>query len=75
MQTSGPVTRNLKLLFRYLNRRHLIHIFALICLTPILWIELGMVQVHATSFDHTVATIDSSCTQAHLSPDGNPFPL
>src|SRR6266699_5890152 len=75
MQTSGPVTRNLKLLFRYLNRRHLIHIFALICLTPILWIELGMVQVHATSFDHTAATIDSSCTQAHLSPDGNPFPL
>ena len=75
MQTSGPVTRNLKLLFSYLNRRHLIHIFALICLTPILWIELGMVQVHATSFDHTAATIDSSCTQAHLSPDGNPFPL
>jgi CHAP domain len=75
MRTSGPAIRNLKPLFSYLNRRHFIHIFALFCLISIIWIELGMVQVRASSFDHTVPTVDSSCTQAHFSPDGNPFPL
>jgi CHAP domain len=75
MRISGPAIFNLKPLCSYLNRRHFIFMFALICLTSIIWVELGMVQVHATSFDHTAPTVNNSCTQAHFSPDGNPFPL
>ena len=75
MRTSGLVIRNLKPLFSYLNQRHFIHIFALICLISIIWVELGMVHVRASSFDHTTSTVNSNCTQAHSSPDGNPFPL
>ncbi len=75
MRTSGPAIPNLKPLFSYLNQRHFIHIFALICLISILWVELGMVQVRASSFDHTAPTLNSGCTQAHFSPDSNPFPL
>src|SRR6266516_1077952 len=75
MRTSGLVIRNLKPLFSYLNQRHFIHIFALICLISIIWVELGMVHVRASSFDHTTSTVKSNCAQAHSSPDGNPFPL
>ncbi len=75
MRTSGPAIHDLKALFRNFNRRRLIHIFALICLITITWVEIGMVQVHATSFDHTVPTVDYNCAQARSSPDGNPFPL
>ncbi len=75
MRISGPDIPDLKPLYSYLNRRHIIHIFALLCLASMLWVELGMVQVRASSFDHTAPTVNSSCTQAHFSPDGNPFPL
>ncbi len=57
MRTSGLVIRNLKPLFSYLNQRHFIHIFALICLISIIWVELGMVHVRASSFDHTTSTV------------------
>ncbi len=75
MRTSGPAVHDLKALFRNFNRQRLIHIFALFCLITITWVEIGMVQVHATSFDHTVPTVDYNCAQARSSPDGNPFPL
>ena len=75
MRTSGPAIHDLKPLFRNFNRRRLIYIFALICLITITWVEIGMVQVHATSFDHTVPTVNYNCAQAQSSPDGNPFPL
>src|SRR5260221_528352 len=32
-------------------------------------------MAHASSFNHTSATVDSSCNQAYFSPDGNPFTL
>jgi len=41
----------------------------------ITWVELCMVQVRATSFDHTAPTVNNNYAQAHSSPDGNPFPL
>jgi len=75
MRTSGPAIYDLRTLFKSFNRRRLINIFALICLIPIIWIELGMVQVRATSFDHTAPTVNNNCAQAHSSPDGNPFSL
>jgi CHAP domain len=75
MRTSGPVIHDLKSLFKNCNRRRLIYIFALICLSPMIWVEFGMVQVHATTFDHTVPTVNNNCAQARSSPDGNPFPL
>ena len=34
-----------------------------------------MVQVRASTFDHTAPTVKSNCAQVHSSPDGNPFPL
>src|SRR6266446_8989081 len=55
-------------------RRYILHIFALIFLISIIWIEVGMAHA-STSFDHTKATVDSNCHQAHFSSDGNPFPL
>jgi hypothetical protein len=75
MRTSGPAIRNLKPLSSYLNRLHFKYIVALIFLASIIWVEFGMVQVRASSFDHTAPTIDSNCSQVHFSPDGNPFPL
>ncbi len=74
MRTSGPAEHDLKPLFRNFNRRRLQSIVALICLTVISWVELGMVQVRASTFDHTASTDKSNCAQAHSSPDGNPFP-
>jgi len=38
----------------------------------ITWVELCMVQVRATSFDHTAPTVNNNYAQAHSSPDGNP---
>ncbi len=75
MRTSWPAVPNLKPLFVNLNRRYFIHIFALICLISIIWVEFGMVHVRASAFDHTASTVHSNCNQAHFSPDGNPFPL
>ena len=75
MPTSGPAIYDLKTLFKGFNRRRFIYIFALICLMTIIWVELGMVQVRATSFDHTAPTVNNNCAQARSSPDGNPFPL
>jgi cell division septation protein DedD len=75
MRTSGPVINDLRTLSKNFNRRRLIYIFALICLIPVIWIELGMVQVHATPLDHTVPVVNDNCAQARSSPDGNPFPL
>src|SRR2546421_2573325 len=75
MRTSGPAIHDLKTLLKKFNRRRLIYIFALICLIPIIWIELGMIQVRASPFDHTVASANYNCAQARSSPDGNPFPL
>ncbi len=75
MRTSGPAIYDLKTLLKNFNRQRFIYIFALICLMMITWVELGMAQVHASSFDHTAPTVKSSCAHAHSSPDGNPFPL
>lgn len=75
MRSSWPAICNLKPRFGNLNWQHFKHIFALICLVSIIWIEVGRVQVRANSFDHTAPTVNSTCTQAHSSPDGNPFPL
>ena len=75
MRTSGPAIHDLKTLLKNFNRQRFIYIFALICLMMITWVELGMAQVHASSFDHTAPTVKSSCAHAHSSPDGNPFPL
>jgi len=75
MRTSGPAIHDLKPLFRNFNRRRLLYIFALICLITITWVEIGMVQVHATSFEHTAPAVNYNCAQAQSSPDGNPFPL
>ena len=75
MRTSGPAKHDLKPLFRNFNRRRLQYIVALIFLIMISWVELGMVQVRASSFDHTAPTVKSNCAQARSSPDGNPFPL
>jgi CHAP domain len=75
MRTSGPAIHDLKTLLKNINSRRLMYIFALICLIPVIWIELGMVQVRATPFDHTSPTVNYNCAQAHSSPDGNPFPL
>ncbi len=75
MRTSWPAVPNLKPLFVNLNRRYFMHIFALICLISIIWVEFGMVHVRASAFDHTASTVHSNCNQAHFSPDGNPFPL
>jgi len=75
MRTSGTAIHDLKSLLKNFNRRRLLYLFALVCLIPILWIELGMVQVRASPFDHTVPTVNSTCAQARSSPDGNPFLL
>ncbi len=75
MRTSGPAMHDLETLLKSFNRRRLINIFALICLIPIIWIELGMIQVRASSFDHTSPTVNYDCAQARSSPGGNPFPL
>ena len=75
MRTSGPAIYDLKTLLKSFNRQRFIYIFALICLMTITWVELGMVQVRATSFDHTAPTVNNNCAQSHSSPDGNPFPL
>jgi CHAP domain len=75
MRTSGPANYDLQISLKNFNRRRLIYLFALICLIPVIWIELGLVQVRATSFDHTSPTVNNNCAQALSSPDGNPFPL
>src|SRR6266480_1010522 len=75
MRTSGPAKHDLKPLFRNFNRRRIQYIVALNFLIMISWVELGMVQVRASSFDHTAPTVKSNCAQAHSSPDGNPFPI
>ncbi len=73
MRTLWPAVRNIKPPHVHLDRRRIIHIFAVIFLISIIWIEFGM--AHASSFNHTSATVDSSCNQAYFSPDGNPFTL
>ena len=75
MRTSGPAKHDLKPLFRNFNRRRFNYIIALICLFMITWVESGMVQVRASTFDHTAPTVNSNCAQTHSSPDGNPFPI
>jgi hypothetical protein len=75
MPTSGPAIYDLKTLPKSFNKQRFIYIFALICLMAIIWVELGIVQVRATSFDHTAPTVNNNCAQARSSPDGNPFPL
>jgi hypothetical protein len=75
MPTSRPAIYDLKTLPKSFNKQRFIYIFALICLMAIIWVELGMVQVRATSFDHTAPTVNNNCAQARSSPDGNPFPL
>ncbi len=75
MRTSGPALYDLKTLLKSFNRQHFIYLFALICLMTITWVELGMVQVRATSLDHTAPTVNNNCARSHSSPDGNPFPL
>jgi hypothetical protein len=75
MRASGPAINDLRTLLKNFNRRRLIYIFALICLIPMIWIEFGMVQVRATTLDHTVPVVNYNCAQARSSPDGNPFPL
>ena len=75
MRSSGLVRNDLKTLLRNFNKQRIMYICALICLMTITWVELGMVQVRATSFDHTAPTVNNNCTQTHTSSDGNPFPL
>src|SRR6266446_3283834 len=71
MRAAWPAVRKIKSAH---VRRYILHIFALIFLISIIWIEVGMAHA-STSFDHTKATVDSNCHQAHFSSDGNPFPL
>ena len=75
MRTSRPAIYDLQTILKNFNRRRLIYIFALTSLIPIIWIEIGMVQVRAAPFDHTVPAVNFNCAQARSSPDGNPFPL
>jgi surface antigen len=55
------------------HRQRLLHIFALLVLFSTIW--LAWSSAHANSFDHTSATVDSSCQQFTFSSDGNPYPL
>jgi hypothetical protein len=71
--TFWPIIRNMKSPFALNNRRHVIHIVAILFLVALIWIELG--NVNASSFDHTHPGVDYSCSQAYFSPDGNPFSL
>ena len=57
------------------NKQRFTNVFALICIMLTIGVELGMVQVKASSFDHTSPTVNYNCAQARSSPDGNPFPL
>ena len=75
MRTSGPAIYDLRALSKKFNKQHFLYIFALISIAMITWVELDIVQVHASSFDHTSPTVNYNCAQAHSSPDGNPFPL
>ena len=75
MRTSGPTIFDLRALSKKFNKQHFLYIFALICIAMITWVELDIVQVRASSFDHTSPTVNYNCAQAHSSPDGNPFPL
>ena len=65
MRASGPAKHDLKPLFRNFNRRRLQYIAALICLIVISCVEIGMVQVRSSTFDHTAPTVNSNCAQAH----------
>ncbi|MGZ3623485.1 MAG: CHAP domain-containing protein [Ktedonobacteraceae bacterium] len=75
MRTSRSAIYDLKALSKKFNKQHFLYIFALVCIAMITWVELDIVQVRASSFDHTSPTVNYNCAQAHSSPDGNPFPL
>ncbi|MGZ3645682.1 MAG: CHAP domain-containing protein, partial [Ktedonobacteraceae bacterium] len=75
MRTSRSAIYDLKALSKKFNKQHFLYIFALVCIAMITRVELDIVQVRASSFDHTSPTVNYNCAQAHSSPDGNPFPL
>jgi len=75
MRTSGLAIFDPRTLSKKFNRQHFLYIFALVCIAMITWVELDIVQVRASSFDHTSPTVNYNCAQVHSSPDGNPFPL
>jgi CHAP domain-containing protein len=75
MRTSGPAIYDLKAVSERSKKQRFTYILALICISIITWVELGIVQVRASTFDHTSPTVNYNCAQAHSSPDGNPFPL
>src|SRR5574340_1760388 len=75
MHTSGPAINDLKAESERSNKQRFICICALICILAITWVESGNIQVHASTFDHPLPTVNYNCTKTHSSPDGNPYPL
>ena len=65
------------------RKRHIfvgsLGVFVLICLISLAFGVFNLPQVYANNlnptFDHTMPTVDSTCSQAYYSSDGNPFQL